>query len=65
MDNNTKQQLLNELENLTMNMNIPFLNLRDPDWLLENVEVSNVGHKNINKIIQISKLLVKDKKFNG
>ena len=60
MDNLTKTQLLNELENLTRQMDVPINRQKDPGWLLRNVGINNPGHKNINKIIKICKLLRKE-----
>lgn len=64
MDNNTKFQLLNELENLTRHMNVPIHRQKDPGWLLRNVGINNAGHKNLDKIIKICKLLRKEENEN-
>jgi len=61
LDQKVKQQLLNELENLTRSMNIPFNRQRDANWLLTNACVNNAGHKNLDKIVKICKLLEEGK----
>ena len=60
MDNQIKNQLLNELENLTSNMEIPFAKRKDYNWLIQNAELSNQNHKNLAKVIKISQLLKKE-----
>lgn len=60
MDNKTKNQLLNELENLTRNMDIPLNRQKDPHWLSRNADINNPGHKNLDKITKICKLLMKE-----
>lgn len=62
MDNKVKNQLLNELENLTIVMNVPIDKQKNPHWLLENVTVNNKEHKNVDKVIKISNLLVKEER---
>jgi hypothetical protein len=60
MDNLTRNQLLNELENLTRQMDVPIHRQKDPGWLIRNIEINNPGHKNIEKIIRICKLFGKE-----
>jgi|688.fasta_scaffold468912_2 hypothetical protein len=60
MDNLTKNQLLNELENLTRQMDVPIHRQKDPGWLIRNIGINNPGHKNIEKITKICKLLEKE-----
>lgn len=60
MDSKTKNQLLNELENLTRSMNVPTFKQKDVDWLLENIETNNVNHKNLSKVKKICQLLKKE-----
>jgi hypothetical protein len=60
MDNLIKNQLLNELENLTRQMDVPIHRQKDPGWLLRNAGINNPGHKNLEKIIKICKLLRKE-----
>lgn len=64
MDNKTKNQLLNELENLTRFMDIPLNRQKDPHWLLRNAGINNQGHKNLDKVIRICKFIVKEER-NG
>jgi hypothetical protein len=65
LNTKVKQQLLNELENLTRGMSIPFNRQKDLSWLLENIETSNPSHKNLSKIIKICKLLREEEDKNG
>lgn len=65
LDPIVKQQLLNELENLTRSMDIPFARQKDPSWLLRNAGINNAGHKNLDKLIKICKLLRKEEDSNG
>ncbi|NDB56868.1 hypothetical protein EB001_00215 [bacterium] len=60
MDNLIRNQLLNELENLTRQMDVPIHRQKDPSWLIRNVGINNPGHKNLEKIIKICKLLQKE-----
>lgn len=53
-----KNQLLNELENLTRVMDIPLARQKDPHWLLRNADINNPNHKNLDKIIRICKFLI-------
>lgn len=53
-----KKQLLNELENLTKSMDIPLARQQDSHWLLNNADINNLGHKNLDKIIRICKYLI-------
>lgn len=63
IDNKTKNQLLNELENLTKVMDIPFQRQRDPHWLLRNAGINNPDHKNLNKIFKICKYLISEEHY--
>jgi len=60
MDSQTKILLLNELNNLTLSMDIPFARLNDLHWLMRNVQINNSNHRNTEKVIKICKLLTKD-----
>lgn len=60
MDNKTKNQLLNELENLTRFMDIPLQRQKDPHWLLRNAGINNANHKNLDKVIKICKFIMKE-----
>lgn len=57
MDKVTIMQLMNELENLTSNMDIPFGRRKDFRWLLRNADINNHNHKNLAKVIKICQLL--------
>lgn len=63
IDNKTKNQLLNELENLTKVMDIPIQRQRDPHWLLRNADINNPNHKNLNKIFKICKYLISEEHY--
>ena len=54
-----KQQLLNELENLTSLLDIPFARRTDIHWILRNVAINNTDEKKIKKVISICQLLMK------
>jgi hypothetical protein len=54
-----KAQLLNELENLTISMNIPVGRRKDYGWILRNVQFENQGNRNLDKVIKICLLLQK------
>ena len=60
MENLVKNQLLNELENLTRVMDIPTQRQRDFRWLSRNAGINNPNHKNLEKINKICKLLMKE-----
>jgi hypothetical protein len=60
MDKTTKNQLLNELENLTRTMEIPVIRQKDANWLLDNAGVNNQDHKNLEKVVRICKFILKE-----
>jgi len=60
MNNLTKNQLLNELENLTRQMDVPIHRQKDPDWLLRNAGINNPNHTKLDKVNKICKLLMKE-----
>ena len=64
MDNYTKHLLLNELEKISSQFNIPFSKSKDYEWILENVEINDQNKKSVKKIIQICSLLM-DKSGNN
>jgi hypothetical protein len=53
-------QLLNELENLTISMNIPISRRKDYRWIMRNGEILNEGNRNLDKALKICKILVKE-----
>lgn len=55
-----KKQLLNELDNLTSLLDIPFARRTDTHWILKNVAINNTDEKRIKKVISICQLLLKD-----
>lgn len=59
MDDYTKSLLLNELENLTMVMDVPPFRRKDYQWLMRNVEINNQDHKNTKNVLKICSLLMK------
>ena len=64
MDNYTKHLLLNELEKISSQFNIPVSKSKDYEWILENVEINDQNKKSVKKIIQICSLLM-DKSGNN
>jgi hypothetical protein len=54
-----KNQILNELEKLTSQMDIPFARLKDYNWLLRNAAINNPDSLKLKKVIMICQLLVK------
>ena len=54
-----RDQLLNELENLTTVMNIPIGRRKDYYWIMRNGVILNENNRNLDKVIKICKLLVK------
>ena len=59
MDKLVRNQLLNELENLTRTMDIPIQRQKDFRWLMRNAGINNPNHKNLDKINKICQLLMK------
>jgi hypothetical protein len=59
MHNENNEQLFNELEKLTREMNVPALRQKDTGWLLRNAGINNANHPNINKVIEICNALRK------
>jgi hypothetical protein len=57
MDNYTRHLLLNELDKVSSQFNIPISRSKDYEWILENLEISNQNEKSVKKIIQICSLL--------
>jgi hypothetical protein len=54
-----RNQVLNELEKLTSQMDIPFSRLKDYNWLLRNAAINNPDSLKLKKVIMICQLLVK------
>lgn len=59
MDNYTKHLLLNELDKLSSQVNIPILRSKDYNWILRNLMINNENNKTTQKILQICQLLKK------
>ena len=59
MDNYTKHLLLNELDKLSSQVNIPILKSKDYNWILRNLMINNKNNKTTQKILQICQLLKK------
>jgi len=57
MDNYTRHLLLNELDKISSQFNIPISRSKDYEWILENLEISNQNEKLVKKVIQICSLL--------
>jgi len=62
MDNYTRHLLLNELDKLTNQVNIPILRSKDYNWILRNLMINNEDNKTTKKIIQICQLLKQGEK---
>lgn len=60
LDKTQINQLLNELENLTISMNIPISRRKDYRWIMRNGEILNEGNRNLDKALKICKILVKE-----
>lgn len=56
-----RNQLLDELENLTLSIGIPFARRKDYHWIMRNISVNNADDKKIKKITTICQLLMKGK----
>lgn len=65
MDNYTRHLLLNELDKISSQLNIPISKSKDYEWILENLEISNQNEKSVKKVIQICSLLSSESKNNG
>jgi hypothetical protein len=65
MDNYTRHLLLNELDKISSQFNIPISKSKDYEWILENLEISNQNEKSVKKVIQICSLLSSESKNNG
>lgn len=55
----SKQQLLEQLNRLTRGMDVPIFRRQNPKWLLKNLGMRNVTHRNFAEAMEISKELVK------
>ena len=59
MDNYTKHLLLNELDKLASQVQIPLLRSKDYNWILRNIMINNETNEKTQKIIKICQLLKK------
>jgi len=59
MDNYTRHLLLNELDKLASQVQIPIFRTKDYNWILRNILINNENNKTTQKIIQICQLLKK------
>ena len=64
MDNYTKHLILNELEKISSQFDIPVSKSKDYEWILENIEINDQNKKSVKKIIQICSLLSSEKDSN-
>jgi hypothetical protein len=60
LDKTQINQLLNELERLSSLMNIPIGRRKDYRWIMRNGEILNEGNRNLEKVLKICKVLVKE-----
>ena len=59
MDNYTKHLLLNELDKLASQVQIPIFRTKDYNWILRNILINNENNVKVQKILQICQLLKK------
>lgn len=52
-----RELVLNELEQLTASMDVPFHRRKDFGWLMRNVQINNPDHVNTQKVLKICKYL--------
>ena len=57
MNQNVRNKLLNELEYLTIPMDIPIGKRKDYDWIMRNGSILNKNNRNLDKVIKICKIL--------
>lgn len=60
MNQQLRNQVINELEKLTTTMNIPIDKKTDVYWLLHNAAINNNEHKSLKKVIQICQFILKE-----
>ncbi len=65
MDNYTRHLLLNELDKVSGQFNIPVSKSKDYEWILENLEINEQSQKTVKKILQICSLLSSEGNNNG
>jgi hypothetical protein len=59
MDNYTRHLLLNELDKLASQVQIPIFRTKDYNWILRNILINNENNAKVQKILQICQLLKK------
>jgi len=59
MDNYTRHLLLNELDKLASQVQIPVFRTKDYNWILRNILINNENNVKVQKILQICQLLKK------
>lgn len=65
MDNYTKHLLLNELDKLATQIQIPIFRSKDYNWILRNIMINNESSERIQKVIKICQLLKKGETNEG
>lgn len=59
---NTKPNIFDQLQDILQEMDVPKRRLGNMKWLYQNLELSNMGHPDINKAIALlEKLLFMDR----
>jgi hypothetical protein len=59
MDNQSKDDLMSQLESLTKEMNVPEFRKTDFRWLLRNAAINNSENQNLEQVILICKSLAR------
>ncbi len=65
MQKNEIQSLLDRLEQLTKNMDVPDYKQRNPLWLKDYMAIRNSNHKNFKEALEISEKLVSNGVWKG
>lgn len=65
MDNYTRHLLLNELDKLATQIQIPIFRSKDYNWILRNIMINNESSERIQKVIKICQLLKKGETNEG
>lgn len=65
MDNYTRHLLLNELDKLASQIQIPIFRTKDYNWILGNIIINNESNERIHKVIKICQLLKKEETNEG
>jgi hypothetical protein len=64
MDNYTRHLLLNELDKLASQIQIPVFRTKDYNWILRNILINNESNEKVEKVIKICQLLKTQERNN-